>query len=267
MHGFIVLISEIDTFFVFEFLAERLSTADIIRVCATFDSLVTIAEILIGRIRREIPSPNIDSSSGRRDFTFQDLDDTIKTIIASLTDAQNSTDLRIVLKLTHLKDVTGVDKNNYLIEISFDMLDQILFLRSQFKIMHTRIISAGHILSSQVCAFSAESGKEDKRSIMVSLISRSDGARIKTHRKLSIFIGRSRPLRLGRKRAFGMIHIELLQLRIDLETCILQRRIDIGTLLKLTRSGSGSTIGISPGIHAEERNVLHSGIRKHVLLT
>ena len=233
VHGFIVLISEIDTFFIFDFLAERFSTIDIIRVGAIFDSLVTITEILIGRIRREIPSPDIDGSSGRRNFTSQDLDDTIKTIIAGLTDAQNSTDLRIVLKLTHLKDVTGVDKNNYLIEISFDMVDQSLFLRSQFQIMHIRI-SAGHILSSQVCAFSAESGKEDKCGIMVSLISRSDGVCIKIHRKLGIFIGRSRPLRLGRKRACGIIHIELLQPRIDLETCILQRRIDIGTLLKLT---------------------------------
>ena len=286
IHRLVVLVSEIDTFLVLDNVAAGAFglaffilpvIGNVRSALVNIVVLSAVTEVLHYGINHKVARVDIHGSAGRIDFALEHLKDASETVVTRLTDVNYSVYIRIILKLTELDDVTGVEQDNDFLEFIFDVLYQLLLSVGKLKVVLFRIVdkiailirtnTLIYVLYRKVCALAAETTDNDECCVVVTVISSFDCRRVVVERKLLVLISRHRPSRRITHGTARILHVKFLKFGVDAETFRLKGRINVRTFLKLTGTGTRTAVTERIRVDTKHAYVLHIRVRKFVLVS
>ena len=197
VRGFIVLVTHVNTFFVFNgfrrehgaaqidfrhFAVLHVANAGVIFLGLEFarfgvDLIVLVegAEVLPGRIGGKVPGEDIHQPAGGVHFTLQNLGNRLQAGQAGLANPQDRVDRGVFYQIADFHGVGDVEQYHHFVKVLFDVGDHILFIVVQLEIMLRLILVAGDVLGIQVVAFTAGTGDGDDSHVAVQLVGAHGG--------------------------------------------------------------------------------------------
>ena len=197
VRGFIVLVTHVNTFFVFNgfrrehgaaqidfrhFAVLHVANAGVIfrslefaRYGVDFIVLIEGAEILPGRIGGKVPGEDIHQSSRGIHFTLQNLGNRFQAGQTGLADPQNRVDRGIFHQIADFHGVGNVEQYHHFVKVFFHVGDHIFFIVVQLEIMLGFVLMGGDVLGIQVVAFTAGTGDGDDGQVPVQFIGAHGG--------------------------------------------------------------------------------------------